>query len=112
VSLVQQVARSACLDEREVYAVQLAVDEACTNIIEHAYHGEGVGDIECSCNVLKDGLKVVLSDRASPFHPEAMAEPVLNTPLEEVKPRGLGIYLMRKMMDHVEFEESPNGATA
>ena len=38
-----------------------------------------------------------------------MAEPVLNTPLEEVKPRGLGIYLMRKMMDHVEFEESPNG---
>jgi serine/threonine-protein kinase RsbW len=106
---IQQVARSACLNEREVYAVQLAVDEACTNIIEHAYNGEGVGDITCTCDVLGDGLKVVLLDRARPFHPAAMPEPVLNVPLDEVKPRGLGIFLMRKMMDDVKFEESPGG---
>ena len=106
---VQEVARSACLNEREVYAVQLAVDEACTNIIEHAYHGEGVGDITCTCDVLGDGLKVVLLDRARPFHPAAMPEPVLNVPLDEVKSRGLGIFLMRKMMDDVKFEVSPGG---
>ena len=106
---IQKVARSASLNERDVYAVQLAVDEACTNIIEHAYHGEGVGDITCTCDILRDGIKVVLLDRASPFHPEAMSEPVLNVPLEEVKPRGLGIFLMRKMMDDVRFEQSPGG---
>jgi serine/threonine-protein kinase RsbW len=106
---VQQAARSACLNEHDVYAVQLAVDEACTNIIEHAYHGEGKGDIVCTCNVLRDGIKVVLLDRASPFHPEAMPEPMLNTSLDEVKPRGLGIFLMRKMMDHVKFEAPPGG---
>ena len=106
---VQEVARSACLNEREVYAVQLAVDEACTNIIEHAYHGEGVGDITCTCDVLGDGLKVVLLDRARPFRPAAMPEPVLNVPLDEVKSRGLGIFLMHKMMDDVKFEVSPGG---
>ena len=106
---VQQVARSASLNERDVYAVQLAVDEACTNIIEHAYHGEGVGDIVCSCDVLRDGIKVVLLDRASPFQPEAVPEPALNTPLEEVKSRGLGLFLMRKMMDDVKFEVSRQG---
>ena len=106
---VQQVARSANLNERDVYAVQLAVDEACTNIIEHAYHGEGVGDIVCSCDVIGDGLKVVLLDRASPFHPETMPEPVLDVPLEDVKSRGLGMFLMRKMMDDVKFEASPGG---
>jgi serine/threonine-protein kinase RsbW len=106
---VQQAARSACLNERDVYAVQLAVDEACTNIIEHAYHGEGVGEIVCTCKILRDGIKVVLLDRASPFQPEAMPDPVLNAPLEEVKPRGLGIFLMRKMMDDVKFDVSPAG---
>jgi serine/threonine-protein kinase RsbW len=106
---VQQEARSACLNEHDVYAVQLAVDEACTNIIEHAYHGEGVGNIVCTCNILRDGLKVVLRDHAAPFTPEVMSEPVLNVPLEEVKPRGLGIFLMRKMMDDVKFDESPGG---
>ena len=106
---VQKVARSASLSERDVYAVQLAVDEACTNIIEHAYHGEGKGEIVCTCDVLRDGFKVVLLDRASPFHPDKMPEPVLNAPLDEVKQRGLGIFLMCKMMDDVKFEQSPGG---
>jgi serine/threonine-protein kinase RsbW len=106
---VQQAARSASLNEHDVYAVQLAVDEACTNIIEHAYHGEGGGDIVCTCKVLRDGIKVVLCDRATPFCPETMPDPVLNAPLEEVKPRGLGMFLMRKMMDDVKFETSPRG---
>ncbi len=105
---VQQVARSACLNERDVYAVQLAVDEACTNIIEHAYHGRG-GNIVCSCDVEKDGLKIVLLDQATPFHPESRPDPDLNIPLDEVKSRGLGLFLMHKMMDVVKFEASPEG---
>jgi serine/threonine-protein kinase RsbW len=105
---VQQVARSACLNERDVYAVQLAVDEACTNIIEHAYQGIG-GNIVCMCDVENDGLKVVLLDQASPFNPEMQPEPDPNLPLDKVKSRGLGLFLMRKMMDIVKFEKSPEG---
>ena len=106
---IQQVARSACFNDRDVYAVQLAVDEACTNIIEHAYQGEEVGDIVCMCDVEKDGLKVVLLDHAAPFDPQEVSEPELNLPLDEVKARGLGLFLMHKMMDDVKFETSPEG---
>ncbi len=106
---IQQVARSACLTDRDVYAVQLAVDEACTNIIEHAYHGKEVGDIVCTCDVERDSLKVVLLDQAIPFNPGAQPEPNVHLPLEEVKPRGLGLFLMRKMMDDVKFEKAPEG---
>jgi serine/threonine-protein kinase RsbW len=105
---VQQVARSACFNDRDVYAVQLAVDEACTNIIEHAYHGKG-GNITCTCDVDADGLKIILLDQAAPFQPDAWTDPDLGLPLEQVKSRGLGLFLMRRMMDDVKFEKSPEG---
>lgn len=97
-------ALQAGLDDTQVYAVQLAVDEAATNIIEHAYSGESRGDLECTCNALNNGLKVILHDHGKPFDPEDVPEPVVDVPLEQLKPRGLGIFLMRKMMDEVWFE--------
>ncbi len=106
---VQKAAKSACLNDHDVYEVQLAVDEACTNIIEHAYHGEGKGEIVCSCDDTGDGVKIVIMDKAKPFDPEGLAKPVLHVPLEEVKPRGLGIFLIRSVMDDVKFEHPPGG---
>jgi serine/threonine-protein kinase RsbW len=101
-------ARQAGLDESEVYAVQLAVDEACSNIIEHSYGAEGVGEIQCTAESTKKGLKIVLRDRGQPFNPEKVPEPNINVPLQQLKPGGLGIFLMRKMMDEVHFEFTPD----
>lgn len=61
------------------------------------------------CDVENDGLKVVLLDQASPFNPEMQPEPDPNLPLDKIKSRGLGLFLMRKMMDIVKFEKSPEG---
>lgn len=105
---VAECARKAGLSESEVYAVQLAVDEASTNIIEHGYGGECPSRIDITCETLENGLKVVIYDDAAPFDLESVPEPDLNVSLDEVKPRGLGIYLMRKMMDEVRYESSPN----
>jgi serine/threonine-protein kinase RsbW len=104
---VIQVAQQAGLDEEDVYAIQLAVDEAATNIIEHAYQGCG-GKIECSCEVIPDGLKVVLVDHGIPFDPDLVPAPATNVSLEEVKPRGLGLFFMRRMMDDVYFQFTQN----
>jgi serine/threonine-protein kinase RsbW len=101
---VLRVARSAGLNEREAYAVQLAVDEACANIIDHAYGGEGEGEIACTCEVIEDGLRVVLVDQGEPFEPDHVPTQDYHVPLEELKPRGAGLYLMRQMMDEVDFE--------
>ena len=103
---VTDYAKQAGLNETQVYAVQLAVDEASTNIIEHGYGQECPSRIDITCDVQEDGLKVVIYDDAEPFNPETVSEPEINVPLDEIKPRGLGIFLMRQMMDEVNYQSS------
>jgi anti-sigma regulatory factor (Ser/Thr protein kinase) len=105
---VVQCANNAGLNESDVYAVQLAVDEASTNIIEHGYGEECPSRIDITCEAVDNGIKVVIYDDAAPFDPTSMPEPEINVSLEEVKPRGLGIFLMRKMMDEVCYQSSPD----
>lgn len=103
---VTQAARAAGLNEKGVYAVQLAVDEACCNIIDHAYGGEGRGDIQCLVEIGEGKLTVILRDRGRSFDPTKVPAPTLNRPLKRLKMRGVGLYLMRKMMDEVRYEPS------
>lgn len=104
---VTDYAKLAGLNEKEVYAVQLAVDEASTNIIEHGYGNECPNRIDVTCDIQENGLKVVIFDDAEPFDPGSVPDPDINVPLEELKSRGLGIFLMRKMMDEVHYQSSP-----
>ena len=103
---VTDYAKQAGLNETQVYAVQLAVDEASTNIIEHGYGQECPNRIDITCDVQEDGLKVVIYDDAAPFDPETVPKPEINVSLDEIKPRGLGIFLMRQMMDEVNYQSS------
>ena len=80
---IARAARSAGLDPTATYAVEMAVDEACTNIIEHGYGGEGRGDVECTCRIESDGLTVVLRDDGSPFDPSCVAPPDLDAKIED-----------------------------
>ncbi len=90
----------------EVYAIQTAVDEACSNIIDHAYGGEDIGDIKIQIQEIKNGIQIELFDNGEPFDPEDVPEPDITSPLEIRKERGLGIFFMRKLMDKVIFEFS------
>lgn len=103
---VVKAARDAGLDDKAIYGVQLAVDEAATNIIEHGYGGEGLGEIQISYEILPDGIKIELVDRGKSYDLNAISDPVTNAPLEAIKPRGLGVFFMRKMMDDVHLESS------
>lgn len=106
---VAGAAKQAGFDECAVYQVQLAVDEACSNIIEHAYGGEGAGVIECTFRVRGDDLTVVLRDTGEPFDPESVPEPDLTTDLEARDEGGLGLYLIHRIMDKVEFNFGSEG---
>jgi serine/threonine-protein kinase RsbW len=105
---VEQAARAAGFDERGVYAVQMAVDEASSNIIEHAYEGQG-GQIECSYTLEERELIVVLRDHGKPFDPACIPEPNLQADLQERDTGGLGIFFMCRMMDDVRFEFTEEG---
>ena len=105
---VARAAEAAGLDARAVYQVELAVDEACSNIVEHAYGGEGHGDIEVTCRINSDGLTVMLRDYGRPFDPTGVAPPDLHASLEDRDLGGLGLYFMRQLMDEVHFEFTPD----
>ena len=107
---VSRAAEAAGLDARAVYALQMAVDEACTNIIEHAYGGEGRGDVECTCRINNDGLTVALRDYGRPFDPTSVPQPDLHASLEDRNGSGLGLYFMRHLMDEVRFECTPDSS--
>ncbi len=101
---VVQEAKNAGLSERAIYDVEVAVDEACANIIHHSYGGQGKGEIECDCQILQDGLKIILFDSGCFFNPADIPEPDLTSPLEKRKTGGLGLFFMQKLMDEVIFD--------
>ncbi len=105
-----QAARQIGFDEKDVYNIQLAVDEAASNIIEHAYEGVADGVIEVFAKVEAEKLTIVLRDWGQPFAPDTVAEPDLDASLEDRAIGGLGLFFMHKLMDDVRFDFSPDGS--
>ena len=91
------------LDESAIYDLQLAVDEACANSVEHGYGGEG-GKIEISIEPTNDGVQVIVRDWGHVFDPAAVSSPNVSAPLEQRPLGGLGLFLMQQVMDEVRFE--------
>jgi anti-anti-sigma factor len=102
-------ARSAALDEDEVFHCQMAVDEACTNIIEHAYGEDATGNIEITCFVEPGICTIQIVDHGRPFNPDSVPVPRIGASLDEIKPGGIGLHLMRRLMDEVRFEFTEHG---
>ena len=103
---VVDIARGVGFQDFDLYAVELAVDEACSNIIEHAYGGENKGDIELTCSSTDQSLVIILKDQGKPFDPSIVPEPNFGLNIDQLKPGGAGLFLMRKMMDEVYFDFS------
>lgn len=101
---IAQAAQDAGFDSKGIYAIKLAVDEACSNIIEHGYGEKEGGKIRCSYQILKDGLKIIIQDWSEPFKPEDVPDPNFDVALCDLKPRGAGLYFMRNLMDEVKFD--------
>jgi anti-sigma regulatory factor (Ser/Thr protein kinase) len=105
---VGAIAREAGFSEKDVYNIQLATDEAASNIIEHAYDKIADGILELSCGVWDDQITIVLIDRGESFDPSEIPLPDLKADLSDRKIGGLGIFLMRKLMDEVHYEAKPD----
>jgi serine/threonine-protein kinase RsbW len=105
-----QLAAMLGFSEPECRAVVLAVDEALTNIIRHAYLGDAERPIEASFRRIhvphdgqgRDALEIVLEDRGVSVNPKNMC----GRALEDVRPGGLGLHFIRESMDTVEFSRS------
>jgi serine/threonine-protein kinase RsbW len=105
--LVARVAREGGFSDKLIYSLQLAADEAASNIIEHAYEGVSDASIYLTCNMQGENIVITMRDHGKPFDPSVVREPDLKADLSERQIGGLGIYLMRKLMDSVHYESNP-----
>ena len=91
------------------YAVQLAVHEACTNIIDHAYEGREGARIQAELRLLggkaPGQIVIEIRDTGTPFNPLTVPPPNLDEPHEH----GYGMYLMHELMDEISFTTDSKG---
>jgi serine/threonine-protein kinase RsbW len=104
--VVVAAARDAGLNERAVHHCRLAVDEACTNIIEHGFGSNPVANhtIEIVCGQRENDFFIVIEDDGAPFDPTQFPDPDATVPMEAREPGGWGVFFIKKMMDHVTYE--------
>jgi serine/threonine-protein kinase RsbW len=105
--LVDQGAQDASFDDLTSYSCQLAVGEACENIILHGYGEEGLGDIDVHVDSAPGQLTITLRDTAPPFN---AAKKPADEELDQHDPPigGLGLKIIHKVMDRVEYSRRGN----
>lgn len=99
-------AHSCGFTDETIDKIALAVDEACTNVIKHAYKYSPDGDIIVNIKINKDKMTVSITDHGSNFDPSQVPDPDIKKYYRQHKIGGLGIYLMKKLMDEVNFSSS------
>jgi serine/threonine-protein kinase RsbW len=105
---IRLVSRNAGFSQDKIYKITLSVDEACSNIIEHAYRGESDNHhIDCVTCITTEALLVQLHDTGRSFDPEAIPEPRLEADIDERARGGLGLFLIRKFMDELAYQNKP-----
>ncbi|MFH1185112.1 MAG: ATP-binding protein [Chloroflexota bacterium] len=106
---VGSLARAAGFSERTVYSVQLAADEAASNIIEHAYGGRADRSFMLRCEYANERLIMTFLDRGKSFDFFRAATPDITADLSKRKIGGLGIFLVHKLMDEVDYRVTGSG---
>jgi len=105
--VVAKVASRIGFDTDEASKIELAVDEACTNVIKHAYANNSNQMIEVSIKVDQKKLIIIVADKGKGFNPDKIKLPDLNKSIKEGRKGGLGLCLIKTLMDKVEFEIKP-----
>lgn len=105
---VRQTVREFLIDcgygECEAELLVLAIDEACTNIIRHAY-GEDCKPIRLELERLRHRIRVTLRDYGKSCDPKN----IRSRNLQAIRPGGVGVHIIRQAFDSVTYEPCPRG---
>ena len=108
-SVIEEIAQQVGFSGSEIDHIKQAVDEACTNVIKHAYEGRNDRHFCINCFIDEHGLEIVIRDRGKFFSPPKRKYPYMSDDLNSRPYGGLGIYLMKAFMDRVEFKRTAGG---
>lgn len=101
---IEAIAQDAHLDKSLAMSLNLALEEAVTNVIMYAYPEGSDGLVDIEAIIRKDSLKFYVIDSGKPFDPTGVPEARIDAPLENRPIGGLGIFLVRNIMDTVKYE--------
>jgi len=104
---VNGIGLRAGLSAGEVAKLELAVDEACANVIEHAYGPEVTNEVSVRATLDEDTVQIDVVDTGKGFDPAGISQKNLDQLVAERKSGGLGMRLMKTLMDEVHYEVIP-----
>ena len=103
--LAERFGQAQQLSEDEVLAINLVLDEVVTNVIDHGFEGiDGEPEIRLTMTLEGNDLTIRVEDNGKAFDPLQAAAPDLDLPLEERPVGGLGIHIVRSVMNTVEYD--------
>ena len=94
------------LRDLTAWPLQVALDEILSNIIHHAGAGPNEATIDVAVELRNDALEMTVTDDGPAFNPLQLPEPDVAATLEERRPGGLGVHLVRQLMDRVEYRRT------
>ena len=101
---IEGVAEPLGFSPKDVMQINLAIEEAVVNVMQYAYPADAKGTVEVEAQHDGPYLKFVITDSGQPFDPTARAEADTSLPVEEREVGGLGIHLMRRLMDSIDYQ--------
>lgn len=109
--LKERCARYPGVTDEVLYDLQLAVDEACTNIITHGYAGIDPGSIILDLEMDAGKLILSLTDFGHSFEPDNTPMPNVDAPIEERELGGFGLFFIQQSVDQVDYRVTEDGNT-
>ena len=102
-ALVEAFAREHQMPGSSAFQINLVLDELVTNVISYGYRDGAEHLIDLRMKLSGEELTIVMEDDGLPFNPLEQAAPQLDKPIAEKEVGGLGIFLVRKLMESVEY---------
>jgi serine/threonine-protein kinase RsbW len=108
--LVESVCTRLALGDEDAQAVRLAVEEACSNVVDHGYADTAPGPLGLRlCLTAPDLLEAWVDDQAPPFHPDQAPAPDLLSDSDDRPIGGLGWFFIRQVMTEVDYTSTAQG---
>lgn len=104
---VKGIGMQSGMDDMDVARLEMAVDEACSNVMEHAYNADSTKDVSIRATVDEDSVQIEVVDTGKGFDPSTVEQLKLEELVSAKRTGGLGMRLMKAFMDEVHYEMLP-----
>lgn len=100
---VVEAAKLHGFKDKQLNQIALAVEESVSNVMKHTYDAEENRTFDIHCKLTPKGIEIILKEKGMPFDPSRVKSYQVTTNIEEASADGLGMFLMKNLMDEYTF---------